>query len=105
MRGNAELPRPALEAMVLCDHAIREVTTSKITLVGVFDLISSDEFPVTWGHEIFVYSRVTDAQGTYPIRLELVRLDDEVSVGRLDGQAEMADRVKSNELVFQLVGV
>jgi len=95
-----ELPRPVMLAMLIADHAIREVGTSKITLVGIFDRITGDTFPLAWVHPVALYARVTDAEGDYPVRLELVRLDDEQTIGRLEGRAVIASRLQASELVF-----
>jgi hypothetical protein len=80
-----ELPRPVLQAMLVCDQAIREA-----------------EFPLVWARPTAVYARVTDAEGHYQIRLELVRLEDEVSVGRLDVEMTAGDRMGFGELIFNL---
>ena len=67
--------------MLICDIAIRETQTNKVTLVGIFDRVMATDFPVTYARPIAVYARITDAQGTYDLRLELVRLEDEQTVG------------------------
>ena len=91
-----------MQAMLCADTAIREVGTNKVTLVGIFDRIFGPEFPLTWGRQIAVYVRMTDAEGTYPIRLELVRVDDEQAIGRLEGQAVIAQRLSATELIVNL---
>ena len=80
-----ELPRPVLQAMLVCDQAIREA-----------------EFPLVWARPTAVYARVTDAEGHYQIRLELVRLEDELSVGRLDVEMTAGDHMGFSELIFNL---
>ena len=47
-----------------------------------------------------MYARVTDAEGHYQIRLELVSLEDEQSVGRLDGEMTVGDRMGFSDLIF-----
>lgn len=68
-------------AMLVCDQAIREMGTNKITLVGIFDRISSSVFPFEWVRGASVYARLTDAQGIYNMRIELVRLEDDQAFG------------------------
>ena len=97
-----ELPRPVLQAMLVCDQAIREAETNKVSLVGIFDQIRGAEFPLAWARPTAVYARVTDAEGHYQIRLELVRLEDELSVGRLDVEMTVGDRMGFSELIFNL---
>jgi len=97
-----ELPRPVLQAMLVCDQAIREAETHKVSLVGIFDQIRGAEFPLAWARPTAVYARVTDAEGHYQIRLELVRLEDELSVGRVDVEMTVGDRMGFSELIFNL---
>ena len=54
------------------------------------------------GDAAAVYARVTDAEGHYQIRLELVRLEDELSVGRVDVEMTAGDRMGFGELIFKL---
>jgi hypothetical protein len=97
-----KLPRPVLQTMLVSDQAIREAETNKVSLVGIFDQIRGGEFPLAWARPTAVYARVTDAEGHYQIRLELVRLEDEQSVGRLDGEMTIRDRMGFSELIFNL---
>ena len=99
-----ELPRPVLQAMLVCDQAIREVETNKVTLVGIIHRILGLEFPLLWSRPTTVYVRVTDAEGEYELRLELVRLEDEQMIGRVDSTATLPDRMASREIIFNLDG-
>ena len=90
--------------MLVCDQAIREVETNKVTLVGIIHRILGLEFPLLWSRPTTVYARVTDAEGEYEIRLELVRLEDEQTIGRVDRKAEVPDRMASREIIFNLDG-
>ena len=101
-RDVAALPHPVLMAMVCADYAIREAETNKITLVGIFDRLLSTAFPLRWNRPSLVYVKLTDAQGSYGVRLELVRSDDGQAIGRLDAQVTMADRMASYDIVFHL---
>jgi hypothetical protein len=94
-------PHPSLNAMLLCDQTIREHGTGKISLIGVFENITSVHFPVVH-RALAVYAKLADAEGDYTIRLELVRLDDGqvVTGGKL--QASFPDRISPGELVFAL---
>ena len=96
-----EFPHPVLQAMLLCDQAIRDAETNKVSLVGIFDQIRGAEFPLAWARPTAVYTRVTDAEGHYQIQLELVRLEDEASVGRVDVEMTAGDRMGFGELIFK----
>ena len=69
---DALLPHPAYSAMLICDMAIREEGTGKVSLIGIFENVSATVFPAR--HPLLcVYCKLTDAQGDYAFRLELVR--------------------------------
>ena len=101
MPSAAERPHPSLNAMLLCDLTIREQGTGKISLIGVFENISAARFPVVH-RALSVYAKLTDAEGDYTIRLELVRLDDSQVVANGTLRATFADRMSPGELIFNL---
>lgn len=90
--------------MLICDNTIREEGSGKVSLIGIFENIlvaPAAQFPVRHGL-LCVYAKVTDAEGEYGIRLELVRLDDELTMGGGEAQVTLADRMTPAEFVFQL---
>ncbi|MBI4536821.1 MAG: hypothetical protein HY712_02560 [candidate division NC10 bacterium] len=97
-------PHPAINAMLICDQAMIEEATAKSTLVGVFETISAFQFPARHG-PLCVYAKLTDAEGQYRIRLELVRLEDLSVIGQGQFTATFANRMGSAEMVFQLYGL
>ncbi len=97
-------PHPVLNAMVVCDSAMQDEATGKTTLVGLFENISATQFPTLHGL-LCVYAKLTDAQGEYRIRLELVRLEDLAVVGQGRLGVTFADRMTPAELVFQIAGL
>ena len=68
--ATATRPHPSLNAMLLCDHTIREHGTGKVSLIGIFENISAARFPVVH-RALSVYAKLVDAEGEYAIRLEL----------------------------------
>lgn len=87
--------------MLLCDLTIREHGSGKISLIGVFENISAARFPVVH-RALSVYAKLTDAEGDYTIRLELLRLDDSHLVAQGTLKATFADRMSPGELIFNL---
>jgi hypothetical protein len=94
-------PHPSLNAMLLCDLTIREQGTGKVSLIGIFESISSARFPVVH-RALSVYAKLGDAEGQYAIRLELMRLDDSHVVAQGTLRAAFADRMTPGELIFAL---
>jgi len=94
-------PHPSLNAMLLCDLTIREQGTGKVSLIGIFENISSTRFPIVH-RALSVYAKLGDAEGEYAIRLELARLDDSRVVAQGALRASFADRMTPSELIFAL---
>lgn len=91
-----------MPAILVCDQAIRELGSNKVTLVGIFDRIASPAFPFQYVRGLAVYARLTDAAGRYQMRLELVRLEDEQTIGRAEVDATITDRMGSHELTYNI---
>ena len=65
-------PTPKTNAMLVCDYVITERGTNKKSLIGVFENIGAGTFPCTH-FAMSIYIKLTDAQGAYQFRLELVQ--------------------------------
>jgi hypothetical protein len=87
--------------MLICDHAIREEGSGKISLIGIFEQINAASVPVPHP-ALSVYAKVTDAQGEYDLSLDLVRLEDLMVIGHGEAHATVADRLVPTELLFNL---
>jgi len=87
--------------MLIADTAIREEGTGKVSLIGIFEHINALGFPTR--HPILsVYVKMTDAEGTYDLTLELIRLDDATKIGEGRGIVKAVDRMAVGEIVFRL---
>lgn len=99
-------PIPKANAMLICDYVITERGTNKKSLIGVFENIGAVTFPCTH-FALSVYIKLTDAQGEYHFRLQLVDLQSDTVIGK----SEMPEGVRvpspldAHELVFNLRGV
>lgn len=94
-------PVPILKAMLIADLAIREEGTGKVSLIGIFEQISAVSFPVRHP-TLSVYVKMTDAEGTYDIAIELLRLDDATRLGEGRGTLEAPDRMAVGEIIVRL---
>lgn len=99
-----EPPVPTFNAMLICDTAIREEGSRKVSLIGIFDSITGSTFPMVHP-ALCVYVNLGDAEGTYRLRLELVRADEMVTLGRGGAELSARDRMMPAEAVFQLRGL
>jgi len=94
-------PIPVLTAMLLCDMVITDPDSRKKTLVGIFSLLRSLQFPTR--RTMAVYARLTDAQGRYVFRLELVDIErDRVLADGVSDPAEIRDRLSSFDFALPI---
>jgi len=94
-------PVPIVNAMLIADLAIREEGTHKVSLIGIFENLRASRFP--FRHPTMaLYVKMTDAQGEYDMRIELLRLDDATRVVEARTDFHVLDRMKAAELVFVL---
>lgn len=97
-------PHPVFNAMLICDLAIREEGTGKTSLIGIFEEINTARLPARHP-SLAVYAKVTDAQGDYALRLQLVRLEDLMTIGEGRAQVTVTDRRAPTEITFTLGGL
>jgi len=90
--------------MLICDNAIREEGSRKISLIGVFASILSSTFPAVHG-SLCVYVNLGEAEGRYQLRLELLRADTMQVIGRGESSIEPSDRMEPTEIVFEMQGL
>lgn len=95
---------PMLRAMLICDYTIRDGETGKVSVIGIFVQIRTPSFPVVHP-ALCVYVNVDDAEGEYLMRLDLVRVEDEKTIGTGEMKVEAPDRSRPLELVFELRNV
>ncbi|MFZ5802076.1 MAG: DUF6941 family protein [Candidatus Omnitrophota bacterium] len=99
-------PIPKANAMLICDYVLTEQGTNKKSLIGVFENINAVRFPCVH-HSLCVYIKLTEGQGAYRFRLELVDLQDNSVIGRGEIPREIAisNPLMAHELVFNLKGL
>ncbi len=99
-------PTPKSNAMLICDYVLTEQGTHKKSLIGIFENIGAATFPCVH-HSLCVYIKLTEANGTYKFRLELVNLKTNVLAGKAEIPQEIVidHPLKIHELVFNLQGL
>lgn len=100
------MPSPKANAMLICDYVITEQGTNKKSLIGIFEHINVNRFPCVH-HSLSVYIKMTEGQGTYRFRLELVDLKDNKTVGggEIPRDIQINNPLMAHELVFNLKGL
>jgi len=77
-------PLPIVHAILICDMVIREAGSNKHSAIGIFTDVYGTQFPLTL-NPLAVYACLTDALGTYQLSVELVDLNENRILGRVDG--------------------
>ena len=93
--------KPIILALVLCDSIIREAGTNKLSLIGTFNGLFSQNFPCTHP-SLSVYVAITEVHGRVPCELRMTSLTDNQIIFKLPGLIEFSGPTNVAELVFQL---
>jgi len=101
-----EAPTPRLKAILICDQIITEVGTNKKSLIGVFEIINTPNFPCIHPF-LALYVKFTEAKGEYTFKLELLDLNKNLIIGRgeIPKPIRIEDPMKTTELVFNFRGL
>lgn len=101
---DSERPGPVVLAVVVCDMAIRDALTNKVSLIGLFSTIRATSFPST--HSLMtIYVALTGGHGTQDIEIRLVRAEDEQPVMSMIGGIDFVDPLQVYELILEWRGV
>ena len=105
MAGTPGIVIPYPLAMVVCDGIWRDPYTGKLTLIGTFSVIGGVDFPFV--HPILsVYVSLTDGQGKFPIKLQLVDVDElNAPILELVQEISLSDPRQIAEMVFMAANV
>jgi hypothetical protein len=74
-------PPPRCKAILLCDQALVEAVTGKVSLIGIFDRFALRKFP---GHirQFTAFLQLTDGIGQYSITIEVHDLREDRILAR-----------------------
>jgi uncharacterized protein DUF6941 len=101
-----EARTPKLSAMLICERVIREEGTGLNSLIRIFETITGDQIPVRVP-SIFVYAKMTEAQGEYLFKLEVVRRRDLQTIAEapIPGPISVDNPMATAELIIELGGL
>ena len=89
---------PYLLAALACDSGSTDPSTHKKNLIGIFDSIAATAFPMS--RPVMLYIKFTDAEGYYPVRIELVKVATGEVGPWLEGDITINDRLVATELLI-----
>jgi len=91
-------PIPSVVAMLLCETIITDAATGRKTLVNLFETFSAtSDFPQV-AQAFALYAKLTDMEGHYAMRIDLVSLEDEQRLVSFTGALDSADRLRTYDL-------
>lgn len=91
--------KPILLAINICDQIIRDEATKKISLIGLFNTIKADTFPIR--HSLLhVYVAITNGQGEYEGELRFVNLSNRQLVAKALGKIGFYNPLEVYEFNF-----
>jgi hypothetical protein len=94
-------PIPSVQAILMCEKIIQEAETKKQSLISIFTAIHAPSLPVHMS--MGLYARLTDGEGTYEFKIDIVHLSDDrkVASATLPG-LESKDRLAPMEVVVHI---
>lgn len=97
--------KPILKAMLLCDKTIVEEGTRKRSLIGLFDRIRCQQFPLVHG-PMSIYVQFREIEGEFDFNLELFDVTNNKPINKaLIKSYKVNDRNQECELVFNFLSV
>jgi len=93
-------PTPKLNSILLCDFVAQDPQSGKSYVMGVFDRIWIASAPAT--HRFLtIYARLTDAEGSYKVRIDFVNLATSEVIGshEVEQPVEIRDRLSSFNVI------
>lgn len=101
---NPSARTPKVNAILLCQRIIREADTGVVNLVGIFETMTVPKLPV--GAHLFVYVKLTDAQGDYLFKVEVVRRNDMKTIAEAPvPKVSITDPTTNSEIIMELGGL
>jgi len=95
-------PPPKCKAILLCDHAIADAATGKVSVIGIFGRWAFPHFPHSTP-SFRVFLQLTDGIGSYVISVEVLNLqaDQIIAQGRV-AEMDFPERKSKVDLVISI---
>jgi hypothetical protein len=94
-------PVPSVQAILLCEKIIEETVTGKKSLINIFTALRAERVPIMFS--MGLYARVTDGEGSYTFKVDIVHLPSDKKIGSaMFPGMESTDRLKPMEIVVHM---
>jgi hypothetical protein len=96
-------PMPTIHGMLVCDMVIKEAGTNKHSAIGIFTDVYASSFPMML-NPLAVYVCIADALGSYELAMELVDLEQDRVLGRVQGlKLQAKEKLQSHDFGIRFV--
>ena len=94
---------PTIHAMLICDMVIKDAGSNKHSAVGIFTDVYASAYPMML-NPLAVYVCIADAIGTYELVMELVDLEQDKPLGRVQGlKLQSKEKLQSHDFGIRFV--
>jgi hypothetical protein len=104
MSDKPSIALPTLVSLLICDQVIDDRMTKKKSAIGLFNTILVPALP-TRLQQLAVMATLTEITARTPLRLRLVRDDDNTVLMQTRGHVEAPNPLAMVDLVFAMQGV
>lgn len=95
-------PSPTCKAILLCDSAIVDAGTGKVSLIGLIDHFTVHKFPARLP-SYHAFLQITDAVGRYEIVLEIHDLQNDTVLARGQGIGiEISEKLSKANVIIPI---
>ena len=91
--------KPVLIAALVCDVAVKDPTTGKISLIGIFDRVHVKSFPGK--RPVSLYAKLTEAEGRYQFQAKYVYSNTGETLAEAKGEFTAKEKLGTVELQLQ----
>lgn len=91
--------KPMLIAALVCDVAVKDPTSGKISLIGIFDRVHVKEFPSK--RPVSLYAKLTEAEGQYEFQARYVYSNTGEKLAEAKGKFTAKEKLATVELNLQ----
>ena len=84
---------PLLVAALVCDAAVTDPSTQKMSLIGIFNRVRAGDFPTS--RPVSLYFKLTDAGGHYDIEIRYVQVNTSKILATAKSEFLVKDRLTS----------
>lgn len=99
-KGSGSKPPPVCKAILLCDQVIRDVSTGKASLIGIFNAFRLAQVP---GHTqpVTAFLQLIEGIGSYVLTVEVHDLQANTVIARaMSSAVQFRDRLQKREIVI-----